>query len=214
MFLPPPLCSLQTLAILLCACLVGTCHGNYGGYGGHGGHGGYGQEGSSGAASAASSSAAASGNEERRGYERPVEIIAGGHRGGYGQEHEVLRPIHLGGGYGGHGGRGGSGGFGGHGGAGGFGGHGGSGGRRGGYGNNYNRGGYGPRWTVQPAGATLLYPGQNHYRAYVSPPEYSKVVLPIRAAAPVAKLFVPEHEYGNQYGGHQGGYRQEGPRGY
>ncbi|KAH8319374.1 hypothetical protein KR067_005834, partial [Drosophila pandora] len=188
---------LQTLAILLCACLVGTCHGNYGGYGGHGhgGHGGYGQESSNGAASAASSSAAASGNEGRRGYERPVEIIAGGPRGGYGQSHEILRPIHLGGGYGGE--RRGpiqSGGYGGH-------GH--------GHNNNYNRGGYGPRWTVQPAGATLLYPGQNNYRAYVSPPEYSKVILPIRPAAPVAKLFVPENEYGQQ-----GGYRHEAPRGY
>ncbi|KAH8379049.1 hypothetical protein KR009_002821, partial [Drosophila setifemur] len=181
-----------TLAILLCACLVGTCHGNYGGYGGQrSGHGGYGQE-NSGSAASAASSAAAAGNERQGRYERPVEIIAAGPRGGYGQSHEILRPIHLGGGYGGA--------------------------RRGpvysgghNAGNNYHRGGYGPRWSVQPAGATLLYPGQNNYRAYVSPPEYSKVLLPVRPAAPVAKLFVPENEYGRQYGGNQGGYRVEGP---
>ncbi|KAH8246729.1 hypothetical protein KR038_011790 [Drosophila bunnanda] len=173
---------MQTLAVLFCACIVGSCYANYGGYG---------QErssGSSGAASAASS-AASSGNEGRghERYERPVEIIAGGPRGGYGHNHEILRPINIGS-YGhGHGRRGPS-----------YG------------GNSYNRG-YGPRWTVQPAGATLLYPGQNNYRAYVSPPEYSKVVLPVRAAEPVAKLYVPEHGYGQEYrerpyGGHRAGY--------
>ncbi|KAH8360539.1 hypothetical protein KR200_008606 [Drosophila serrata] len=173
---------MQTLAVLFCACIVGSCYANYGGYG----HGGYGQERSSasGGAASAASSAASSGNEGRN-YERPVEIIAGGHRGGYGQE--ILRPINIGS-YGhGHGRRGPS-----------YG------------GNNYNRG-YGPRWTVQPAGATLLYPGQNNYRAYVSPPEYSKVVLPVRAAEPVAKLYVPEHGYGQEYrerpyGGHRAAY--------
>lgn len=145
------------------------CYANYGGYNGHVGYGQERSSGSAGAASAASS--AASANEGRQRYERPVEIIAGGPR--YSHNHEILRPIQVGS-YGPA--------------------------RRGpSYGgNNYNRG-YGPRWTVQPAGATLLYPGQNNYRAYVSPPEYSKVVLPVRAAEPVAKLYVPEHGYGQEY---------------
>ncbi|EDW73292.1 uncharacterized protein Dwil_GK16735 [Drosophila willistoni] len=187
-----------TLAVFICAYLaVGSCYG--GGHGGYGGPiggpiGGYGGN-DGGAASAASSSAAAAGGNEQR----PVEIIAGGPRGGYGGgyggnhhgHHEILRPIRLEGGYGGerlgHG----------------YGGerqgpHGGYGQRHGGYGR--------PRWTVQPAGATLLYPGQNNYRAYVSPPEYSKVILPIRPAAPVAKLFVPENNYNNA------GYGVEGPK--
>ncbi|XP_041564128.1 chorion protein S19 [Drosophila elegans] len=76
----------------------------------------------------------------------------------------------------------------------------------GGYGGIQHSAGYKPhpRWSVQPAGATLLYPGQNNYRAYVSPPEYSKVQLPIRPAAPVAKLYIPEQQYaGSQYGGSQ-----------
>jgi len=64
-----------------------------------------------------------------------------------------------------------------------------------------------PRWSVQPAGATLLYPGQNHYRSYASAPEYTKVVLPIRAAAPVAKLYVPENHYASH-----GNYHQQAPR--
>ncbi|KAH8322293.1 hypothetical protein KR059_010668, partial [Drosophila kikkawai] len=173
---------LQTLAVLFCACIVGSCYANYGGRPGYG-HGGYGQERSSGSGGAASAASSAASSNEGRGYERyerPVEIIAGGHRGGYGQNHEILRPINIGS-YG-HGRRGPS----------------------------YNRG-YGPRWTVQPAGATLLYPGQNNYRAYVSPPEYSKVILPVRAAEPVAKLYVPEHGYGQEYrerpyGGPRGGY--------
>ncbi|KAH8364019.1 hypothetical protein KR084_001605, partial [Drosophila pseudotakahashii] len=172
----------QTFAVIFCACIVGSCYANYGGQEGYGPRGGsYGQEGS---AASAASSAAAAGNEGQQRYERPVEIIAGGPRGGYGPE--ILRPIQIsGGGYGGE--------------------------RRGyNHGGNYRRGGYGPRWTVQPAGATLLYPGQNNYRAYVSPPEYSKVVLPIRAGAPVAKLFVPENQYGQQYGQQYGGHRSSG----
>ncbi|XP_022212805.2 chorion protein S19 [Drosophila obscura] len=173
-----------TLAVLFCACLIGSCHGIYGGGGGHGGYGrqqgGYGQSSNGGAASAASSAAAA-------GNQRPVEIIAGGPRGGYGQE--ILRPIQLG--YGGQSQRG---------------------PQHGSYG---RRGGYGPRWTVQPAGATLLYPGQNNYRAYVSPPEYTKVVLPIRPAEPVAKLYIPENHYGSQQGyGNQGSYGQQQQQSY
>ncbi|SPP77375.1 chorion protein S19 [Drosophila guanche] len=174
-----------TLAVLFCACLIGNCHGGYGG-GGHGGYvqqGSYGQRSNGGAASAASSAAAA-------GNQRPVEIIAGGPRGGYGHGQEILRPIQLG--YGGHSQRV---------------------PQHGSYG---RRSGYGPRWTVQPAGATLLYPGQNNYRAYVSPPEYTKVVLPIRPAEPVAKLYIPENRYGSQqnYGSYapQQSYNVEGPR--
>ncbi|KAH8405958.1 hypothetical protein KR215_000824, partial [Drosophila sulfurigaster] len=186
-----------TLAIFVCALALGSCNPGYGSgpsYGGHG-HGhreisSYGQrENNNGAAAAA---AAASG-----GNERPVEIVAGGPRYG-GSEH--LRPILLDSGYnGGHSG------------------YGQSIGQRGGYeGGNRHHGnsgygqqrGYGrPRWSVQPAGATLLYPGQNHYRSYASPPEYTKVLLPIRAAAPVAKLYVPENNYGSH-----GGYQNEGPR--
>ncbi|XP_041673614.1 chorion protein S19 [Drosophila eugracilis] len=168
-----------TLAVIFCACIVGSCYANYGGPQSYGPRS-YGQDSS---AASAASSAAAAGNEGQQRYERPVEIIAGGPRGGYGPE--ILRPIQISGGYGGE---------------------------RRGYGNggNYRRGGYGPRWTVQPAGATLLYPGQNNYKAYVSPPEYSKVILPIRPAAPVAKLFIPENQYGNQYGSQYGGQRSSG----
>ncbi|XP_043064062.1 chorion protein S19 [Drosophila ficusphila] len=147
-----------TLAVIFCACIVGSCYASYGPQV-------YRQDGS--AASAASSAAAAENQGQPR-YERPVEIIAGGPR--YGPE--ILRPIQISGGYGGE--------------------------RRPAYGPR--RPAYGPRWTVQPAGATLLYPGQNNYRAYVSPPEYSKVILPIRPAAPVAKLFIPENQYASSYG--------------
>ncbi|XP_039487503.1 chorion protein S19 [Drosophila santomea] len=156
-----------TLAVIFCACIVGSCYANYGGQQSYGPRS-YGQDGS---AASAASSAAAAGSEGQQRYERPVEIIAGGYRGSYAPE--ILRPVQVSGGYGGE--------------------------RRGYNGGNYRRAGYGPRWTVQPAGATLLYPGQNNYKAYVSPPEYSKVILPIRPAAPVAKLFVPENQYGNQY---------------
>ncbi|KAH8307107.1 hypothetical protein KR044_005022, partial [Drosophila immigrans] len=193
-----------SLAIFVCALALGSCNGGYGSgpsYGGHG-HGGhghreissYGQRDNNGGAAAAAAAAAA-----------PVEIVAGGPRYG-GSEH--LRPILLDSGYNG-----------------GNSGYGQSIGHRGGYeSNNRHQGnsgygqhgssgygqqrGYGrPRWSVQPAGATLLYPGQNHYRSYASPPEYTKVLLPIRAAAPVAKLYVPENNYGSQ-----GGYQNEGPR--
>ncbi|KAL7733319.1 hypothetical protein ACLKA6_004815 [Drosophila palustris] len=167
-----------TLAVFVCTLALASCNGGYGapGYG----HGlrqvsSYGQRQNNGAAAASAAAAAA-----------PVEIVAGPRYGG--SEH--LRPILLDSGYNGH--------------------------SHSGYGQvlqavNYegkrhhvNQGygqqrGYGrPRWSVQPAGATLLYPGQNNYRSYASAPEYTKVVLPIRAAAPVAKLYVPENHYGHQ----------------
>ncbi|KAH8370605.1 hypothetical protein KR093_004356, partial [Drosophila rubida] len=175
----------QSLAIFVCALALGSCNGGYGSGPSYGGHGhrqisSYGQRENNGGSAAAAAAAAA-----------PVEIVAGGPRYG-GSEH--LRPILLDSGYnGGH-----------------------SIGHRGGYESNRHHGnsgygqqrGYGrPRWSVQPAGATLLYPGQNHYRSYASPPEYTKVILPIRAAAPVAKLYVPENNYGSH-----GGYQNEGPR--
>ncbi|XP_030372821.1 chorion protein S19 [Scaptodrosophila lebanonensis] len=211
-----------TIAILVCAYLaVGSCSGYGGGYGGRSSHGSiiYGNGKNSQAASAASS-AASNGNQ----HQRPVEILAGP-RAGYGQGHgsnygggytgELLRPINLGGGYGSS--HGGNRGYGGPqiavgpipviaGSRGGYGvSHGGygrpqiaHGGHKGGYGGA--RAGYGPRWSVQPAGATLLNPGQNNYKAYVSPPEYSKVVLPVVPAAPVAKIWLPENNYGSNYG--------------
>nr|XP_016933564.1 chorion protein S19 [Drosophila suzukii] len=159
-----------TFAVIFCACIVGSCYANYGGQQSYVPRSSYGQD--SPAVSVASSVSAAGSQGQQRGYERPVEIIAGP-RASYAPE--ILRPVQISGGYGGE---------------------------RRAYGNggNYRRAGYGPRWTVQPAGATLLYPGQNNYKAYVSPPEYSKVILPIRPAAPVAKLFIPENQYGNQYG--------------
>ncbi|KAI8040553.1 chorion protein S19 [Drosophila gunungcola] len=146
-----------TLAVIFCACIVGSCYAsNYGAPKSYGPQKSY----------------AAEGNQR---YVRPVEIIAGGP----GYSPEIQRPIQISGGYGGI----------------------------------QHHGGYKPhpRWTVQPAGATLLYPGQNNYRAYVSPPEYSKVLLPIRPAAPVAKLYIPEQQYsGSQYGGSQYGGSQYG----
>lgn len=212
----------QTLAIFLCATLaLGSCSGSYGG-GHHGGSGGYGQghrelssygQRSSGGGAAAASAAAAA----------PVEIIAGGPRYG-GSEH--LRPILLDSGYGnsgsqygqehghGHGHSNNNGNiygaqqqhsYGGH--------------QQQSYGGHHQQNygaaqqsygnqqrGYGgrPRWSVQPAGATVLYPGQNSYRKYASAPEYTKVLLPVRAAPPVAKLYIPENNYGNQ-----GGYQAE-----
>ncbi|XP_030572678.1 chorion protein S19 [Drosophila novamexicana] len=192
-----------TLAVFISVCLaVGSC--NYGGqhggpgYGHHRSISSYGQRGD-GSAAAASSAAAAGGNDQR-----PVEIVAGPRYGGS----EQLRPILLDSGYqGGHNeyGRG-------HGnighlvGGGSYGGHiagGNHGGNYGGHQRGYGR----PRWSVQPAGATLLYPGQNSYRRYASPPEYTKVVLPVRAAPPVAKLYLPENNYGSH-----GGYHNEGPK--
>lgn len=50
---------------------------------------------------------------------------------------------------------------------------------------------YGPKYTVQPAYATELYPGQQNYKAYNSPATYSQIALPIAPSAPVAKLYVP-----------------------
>lgn len=57
---------------------------------------------------------------------------------------------------------------------------------------------YGPKYTVQPAYAAELYPGQQQYKAYNSPAIYSQVALPIAPSAPVAKLYVPsDASYGN-----------------
>ncbi|XP_023169350.2 chorion protein S19 [Drosophila hydei] len=190
-----------TLAVFFCAYLaVGSC--NYGGsnYGGHRSISNYAQR-SEGGAAAASSAAAVGGNDQR-----PVEIIAGPRYGGS----EQLRPILIDSGYG-HGGHSGYGhgrghgnighighigGLDGLGGIGGLGGYGGliGGGNYGGHQRSYNNR---PRYSVQPAGATLLYPGRNNYRRIVSPVEYSKVVLPVRAAPPVAKLYLPENNYGS-----------------
>ncbi|XP_017840374.1 chorion protein S19 [Drosophila busckii] len=187
-----------TFALVLCACLaIGNAHayGSRNGYSSYGnrGNSGYGQQGD-GSAAAASAAAAGGNNNRNVDYSsaeplRPI-LLNGGYQSGHGHGYNAHQISH-----------------------------------RPSYGSQRSYGGYGasqrgyggrPRWSVQPAGATLLYPGQNHYRAYVSPVEYSKVVLPIRAAAPVAKLYVPENNYGSQggYGQHQqasyGGHSHQG----
>lgn len=59
-----------------------------------------------------------------------------------------------------------------------------------------------PKYSVQPAYATELYPGQHNYQTYHSAPTYSQVALPVVPSAPVAKLYVPpQHSYsGSSYG--------------
>lgn len=65
-----------------------------------------------------------------------------------------------------------------------------------------------PKYSVQQAYATELYPGQHNYQTYHSAPTYSQVALPIVPSAPVAKLYVPpQHSYGAQsYGSPAGSY--------
>lgn len=184
----------QTLAVFICAYLaVGSCsYGSGPSYGGLRKISNYAHRSEGGGAAAASSAAAAGGNDG------PVEIIAGPRYGGS----EQLRPILIDSGYGhggivghgrGHGKIGHIGGLG----LGGLGGLGGLAGLGGWSSGHHQRGYNQPRYSVEPAGATLLYPGRNHYRRIVSPVEYSKVVLPVRAAPPVAKLWLPENNYGS-----------------